>query len=169
MVVTHNVGAKGHFDPLDAVEPFTVMACFGNFVGGQLNLEQIGIYSEYKAGDVLLLLSATVKHRIEQCRGELPFGATLEARALITSPILLTGIRHGIMLIWRESLYTLDGDGTDWAAIKKGKTPSFGRTSRFEAAAREGDAVHARQEKRRERKEAAGEAVAEKAKRMRRF
>ncbi|BGP34467.1 hypothetical protein JCM10296v2_006287 [Rhodotorula toruloides] len=117
LAATHNVGCKPHFDSNDALMLFTAMFCFGAFEGGHATFPQIGVRLEYRQSDMMLLKSRVLLHGVEAC----------------------DGVRHGVMLIWRELLFGMEHEGVDWEKIKTSRRPGWGVTKGDEAAAKEAD------------------------------
>ncbi|CDR44211.1 RHTO0S09e01244g1_1 [Rhodotorula toruloides] len=119
LVIVHNLPADPHIDILDSKIVMTAMLPTGDFEGGQLTLESIGIKSEYRPGDVVFVRSWLVKHAVLAISD----GDT----------------RHSLVFVLQDKLATKGGFEADWQGLATGEA-AFGSSTNEEEARRKGDA-----------------------------
>ncbi|GAA5942283.1 hypothetical protein JCM10213_004121 [Rhodosporidiobolus nylandii] len=106
LAIVNNVPVAVHTDAKDPKNTFGIMAPFGNFAGGRLVLPQLGLATEYRAGDFVLIRARLIKHGVE------PFA----------------GDRHAVVFFWRDWLLKYPEWGADWENIKRHKEATYGPT-----------------------------------------
>jgi hypothetical protein len=132
----------------------------GSFVGGQLELEQFGISLDFLAGDLCLLFTWLVKHRIADFNGAFAFSSSNSPLRFTRTDSGLAGTRHGLIFFWHHWALELGEKDADWERLKAGLGVRWGKTKEAERAKRRGDDEAKRLGVKRSRKSGQSQALA---------